>query len=349
MNTRVFQRTSHHTAYTRYEIPATSYQIRAEMVHFFSMPGKIRIQTVSALLKEAAKQLKPVKMTCVADQKQGWLEAEILMAYTLQKDRAWVVTHGTDELVPSLEKRFRLLVERRLAHEPIAYIIGEKDFYGHPFVVNRTVLVPRPETELIIETLKERYQKNDVFAAWDVGTGSGAIAITVALEFPRAFVIASDVCKRALKTATKNAEIHGVTKRITFVHADLLTKDIERALGQRSTANGLRPSAVSRQPLTILANLPYLPESDRAKLAKDVTAFEPAKALYAGEDGLGLIRKLFAQISDELNVNPKLILAEFDPPQAKTILKLAKEIFPLAKVAIRKDLAGRERLLEIRH
>lgn len=307
------------------------------MVHFFNMTGKIRLQTISALLKEAAKQLKPAKMTCVSDQKLGWLEAEILMAHTLKKDRTWVVTHGTDELVPSLEKRFRALVERRMSHEPIAYIIGEKDFYGHPFIVNRTVLVPRPETELMIDALKERYQKNDAFTVWDTGTGSGAIAITVALEFPRAFVIASDICKRALKTATKNAMIHGVTKRMAFVHGDLLSPEIARKIKSKHES-----------PLIILANLPYLPESDRVKLAKDVTAFEPAKALYAGEDGLDLIRKLFTQISDGLNVNPNLILAEFDPPQAKTILKLAKEIFPLAKVAIRKDLAGRERVVEIR-
>jgi release factor glutamine methyltransferase len=324
------------------------------MVHFFNMSGKIRVQTVSALLKEAAKQLKPAKMTCVSDQELGWLEAEILMAHTLKKDRAWVVTHGTDELVPSLEKRFRALVERRLASEPIAYITGVKDFYGRPFAVNRTVLIPRPETELMIDALKERYQKNDTFTIWDTGTGSGAIAITVALEFPRAFVIASDICKRALKTATKNAIIHGVTKRVTFIHGDLLSPDIKQIIekgadrGARGAKKSLYPLPSPHSPLIVLANLPYLPESDRTELAKDVTAFEPAKALYAGEDGLDVIRKLFTQISDELNVNPKLILAEFDPPQAKTIQKLAKEIFPLAKISIRKDLAGRERMLEIR-
>ncbi len=306
------------------------------MVHFFDMSGKIRIQTVSTLLKEAAKRLKPKKITCIADQEQGWLEAELLMAHVLKKDRTWIITHDTDFLTPSLEKRFMTLVERRLTAEPIAYIIGTKAFYGRDFFVNRTVLIPRPETELMIDTLKERRQKNDAFTVWDVGTGSGAIAITTALEFPHATVIASDICKRALKTAQKNAKLHHVEKRMAFIQANLLSPDVKRKIKSKHET-----------PLVILANLPYLPTSDETELAKDVTAFEPAKALYAGDDGLDLIQKLFTSITEDLDVNPKLILTEFDPPQAKTILKLAKDTFPLATIRIHKDLAKRDRLIEI--
>jgi release factor glutamine methyltransferase len=209
--------------------------------------------------------------------------------------------------------------------------------------VNRSTLIPRPETELMIDTLKKEYRKQDRFLVWDIGTGSGAIAITVALEFPNAIIIASDICKRALKVAEKNAKLYSVEHRIVFKHANLLTAEIAKEIGDRSSEIGSKKEAS----LVILANLPYLPESDKRKLAKDVTGFEPAKALFSGKDGLDLIRALFAQISDNLNVNPDLILAEFDPPQKKIILKLAKDTFPIESITIHKDMAKMERLIEI--
>lgn len=317
------------------------------MVHFSSMPGKIQLKTIFELLKEAAKRLKPKKITCDADQGQGWLEAEILMGFALKKERVWVVTHAHDELTPSLEARFRALVERRLAHEPIAYILGAKDFYGHPFFVNRTTLIPRPETELMIEEVKKYYSPNQAFTLIDIGTGSGIIPVTIALEFPNARIIASDICKRALKVAFKNAKLYSVEHRIAFVQSDLIDKALIREIGDRRMEIGKSarcPSPDAR--LVLTANLPYLPESDKKKLSEDVVKFEPAKALFSGKDGLDLIRNLFTQISTNLLVNPNLLLVEFDPPQAKTILALAKETFPIAKNSIVKDLAKRERLLK---
>lgn len=324
------------------------------------MPGKIRLKTISELLKDAAKRLKPKKITCAADQDQGWLEAELLMALAVKKDRTWVMIHATDELTPSLESTFQSLVERRLSHEPIAYILGAKDFYGRPFFVNRTTLIPRPETELFIEEIKKQFKQNDAFVLIDIGTGSGIIPITIALEFPNAIIVASDVCKRALRVAGKNAKLYSVEHRITFVQGDLLDQRVIQALekqdlGRETKSSRKTKSLPGRQagpisnprPLVLTANLPYLPESDKKKLSKDVTAFEPAKALFSGKDGLDLIRTLFTQISDNLLVNPNLMLFEFDPPQAKTILQLAKDVFPIATVSIVKDLAKRERLIKI--
>lgn len=319
------------------------------MVHFSPMPDKIRLQTVGELLKESAKRLRPKKIICEADQKLGWLEAEILMAHTVKKDRSWIIPHSNDQLAPSLKKRFLDYVDRRTKHEPVAYITGTKDFYGRPFFVNRSTLIPRPDTETMIDVLKKHYASDCPFVAWDVGTGSGAIAITVALEFPNAIVVASDICKRALRTAMKNAKLHTVEHRITFVHGSLLTDDVMKALTRSRRASQKKSNAViNDRDLIILANLPYLPEKDRKKLAKDVTAFEPAKALYSGKDGLDLIRRLFTDISERLPTNPNLILTEFDPPQAQEIKKTATMLFPLAKISIQRDLAKRDRILEVR-
>lgn len=309
------------------------------------MPGKIQLKTIFQLLQEASKRLKPKKITCDADQGLGWLEAEILMGHTLKKERVWVVTHAHDELAPSLEARFQELVKRRLAHEPIAYILGAKDFYGRPLFVNKTTLIPRPDTELMIDVLKKRYSANDRILVLDIGTGSGAIAVTVALEFPNATVIASDICKRALKIAEKNAKLYSVEHRIIFKPANLLSDEVIKEIWNQALE--IQGRKRTETPLIILANLPYLPEGDKIKLAKDVTDFEPAKALYSGKDGLDLIRELFKQVSSKLDVNPNLILAEFDPPQAKTILKLAKDAFPIKTIKIHKDIAKRDRLIEI--
>lgn len=309
---------------------------------------------VGDLLKEASKILRPKKIVCEADQKLGWLEAEILMAHTIKKDRSWVIAHATDSLTPSLEKKFWDYVERRVNHEPIAYIIGTKDFYGRPFFVNRSTLIPRPDTETMIDALKKQYQTNDPLLILDVGTGSGAIAITVALEFPNAVVIASDICQRALRIATKNAKLHSIEHRIIFIKGNLLTDSIIKAIGDRLAHHRFDEGGKSKigknnnAKLVILANLPYLPESDRNKLAKDITGFEPADALYSGIDGLDLIRELFTQISNKLNVNPNLILTEFDPPQVKVIQKLAKETFPIADISVIRDIAKKDRVITIK-
>lgn len=310
------------------------------MVHFPYMSGKIILQTVSETLREAEKRLRPKRILCEADRNQGWIEAETLMAHAVGKDKAWIVAHGNDCLSPFLRHRFQTLVKRRLRHEPVAHIIGQKDFYGRTFFVNKHVLIPRPETELMIDELKRHFDRTDAFTAWDVGTGSGAIAVTVALEFPNAVVVASDISRRAVRVAERNAIAHHIKKQISFVHGNLLTpflKDIQRR----------KQSIGASFPLVILANLPYLPERDQKRLEPDVVAFEPPTALFSSKDGLDAIRELFSQISNRLNTNPALILAEFDSPQAKTIRALATTAFPNADLDIKKDIAKRDRLLII--
>jgi len=306
------------------------------MVHFIGMSDKPEERTVNSLLRTAAKDLRARKTKSPVDQNVGWLEAEVLLASVVNKDKAWVIAHGEDYLGPVLRRRFEKLVERRKAHEPVAYILGYKEFYGRPFKVNRHTLIPRPETELFIDVFKLRHTKDDAFLLWDVGTGCGEIAITSALEFPNAKIIASDICKRALKVAEMNAKAHKAAKRLSFIQDDLLGSNVKKAI-KKSTL-----------PLIIAMNLPYLPDRDEEKTEEDVVSNEPHKALFGGEDGLEFIKKLLNQISDDLPVLPESILIEFDPPQARKLRIFAAKLFPNAKIAVHNDLAGKQRLMEVR-
>jgi release factor glutamine methyltransferase len=324
------------------------------MVHFAGMPGKIMFPTLDEILREAAKALRPKKIRCAADADEGRLDAEILLAHALKRDRAWIAAHGNDRLSGMLQRKFAKLIERRMAHEPVAYITGVKDFYGRPFRVTPATLIPRPETELIIDILVSKFKRGDTFTLVDIGTGCGAIAITAALEFPNARVIATDISRRALAIAGENAKL--LHARVTLVKGDLLSSSVLRTIeregsgikDQGSRSRTSRTLILDPCPLILAANLPYLPDRDKTKLDPDVIAYEPHEALFAGKDGLNAIRKLFDQIERDLPVNPDLILAEFDPPQAKTIIQLAKESFPLMKAEIRNDLAGRNRVLVCR-
>jgi release factor glutamine methyltransferase len=304
------------------------------MVHFAGMTGKIVLKTVADVLRDAEKRLRPKKIHCIADVDEGRLDAEVLFAHLLKKDRTWIVAHGNDRISGMLRRRYEQLVARRVAREPVAYIIGKKEFYGRPFHVSKAALVPRPETELFIDILRSRFKKNDRFMLWDAGTGSGAIALTAALEFPSARIIASDISGAALKIAKKNANAYGLARRVVLVKGDLVAPEIVSVL-------------TSKVPLVIAANLPYLPESDKKKLDRDVVAYEPGAALFVPGDGTATIKAFLRQIIDRLPTLPDTILLEFDPPQKKSLTAFAKTQFPTMAIAIHNDLAKRNRILEI--
>jgi release factor glutamine methyltransferase len=215
--------------------------------------------------------------------------------------------------------------------------------------MNRHVLIPRPETELLIERVLQRLQKEKQSTViWDVGTGSGAIAITLAKEIPRAAILATDVSTRALSVARTNAKRLGVTRSVTFLKSNLLQPQAYSWLKRHSInpAPGALPSAPS---LLITANLPYLPTSDKKKLAPDI-AYEPSSALYAGPDGLLLINRFLRQLARHLpdwRYRNATVLLEFDPPQAATLKKIVQKLFPHASITIHRDLAGRNRVMEI--
>lgn len=270
------------------------------------------------------------------DWEAAWLETELLLAHVVQQERTWLVAHGGDSLSPSKERVFSRLIERRTRHEPVAYLLGKKDFCGLSFEVNRHVLIPRPETEKMVDLVREADGSTLV---WDVGTGCGAIAVSVRRFLPHATIVASDVSRHALSVAEKNAErLLAKDQTVYFFQGSLLTRAIQYFIITH------RPTR-----LIILANLPYLPLSDRQVLEKDVVDFEPSKALFTGEEGNALIIKLMKQLArffvhDRIDMR---MMFEFDPPQTGALRSVARNMFPDAKIEVHRDHCGRERFLLI--
>jgi release factor glutamine methyltransferase len=205
------------------------------------------------------------------------LDAETLLLHLIQRDRAFLIAHSDEDLNAEGAVRYYALVERRLAGEPIQYITGQTEFYGLPFRVDSSVLIPRPETEHLVEkvlSLAEAFPNPRIV---DVGTGSGAIAIALAHKLPSASITAIDLSAPALAMAQANAEQNAVTNRIRFLQADLLA-----------------PVAGETFHI-VVSNPPYVAETDRASLAVEVRDHEPELALFAGDDGLAVYRKLIPQ------------------------------------------------------
>ncbi|MEK7116474.1 MAG: peptide chain release factor N(5)-glutamine methyltransferase [Patescibacteria group bacterium] len=307
---------------------------------------------VQTALTIAAKRLNPRRITRVVDRDLGRLEAEILLAHALNTDRAWLLAHGDFQLSTFASLCFKRLITLREKRMPIAYITGEKEFYALSFSVTRDVLIPRPETEMLVELATtpnpllsnqkrgftspspsdEKRGEREV--VWDVGTGSGCVAIAIAKHLPHATILATDVSAKSLVVARRNTRRHHAT-RVTFLKANLLDVNVRRRL------QTMRPIS-----LTIVANLPYLPASDRSVLTPDVVQYEPSAALFAGKTGRELLEKFLRQLA-AFDIHFARAFLECDPPQAERVRKFAKELFPQARIKIRKDAGKRDRVLEI--
>ena len=211
-------------------------------------------------------------------------DANLLARHILGWDRARLMTREADEANAAFVERFDPLIERRARREPVAYIRGEQEFWSRDYAVNKAVLIPRPETELIIEELLECLPKDlpqRPCRLIDIGTGSGCLAITAAAELPLAQVIATDISRPALDVARANAQRHGVSDRVTFVEAAYV-----------GGTNG---------PFDfILSNPPYVTEAEYQRLSPEVREYEPSQALAAGEDGLRDIRQVIDIASTQL-------------------------------------------------
>ncbi len=256
------------------------------------------------------------------------LEAELLLMHALKADRVHLYGRLQDELPVRAGNYYRRLLNRRLAHEPTPYIVGHKEFFGLEFETSRSALIPRPETETLVELAidfaRDRYAKNR-FTIADVGAGSGVIAIALASELPNARVIATDVSKRALALARRNAERHGVAARIQFVEGDTLLPIEGRAE-------------------IIATNLPYVTTEDWLATPPEIREWEPRRALDGGVDGLRYIRRLLRQAPEKLARNGALF-AEIGDRQGSIAQSLAEEAFPVAEIEVKPDLAGRDRVL----
>lgn len=236
------------------------------------------------------------------------LDVLVLLEDLLNTNRAQLLAHPERELAVEQQKVLNSQIERRKTHEPLAYIRGKTEFYGREFFVSKNVLEPRPESETLIALLRDlvtsgQWLVDSKTRIVDVGTGSGALAITAKIEIPKANVTAIDIDTKCLEVARKNAGQHKVA--IEFLHGDLLS-----------------PLSTNHSPLTtLLCNLPYVPDDFQVNLA---AGHEPKLAIFGGKDGLDLYRKLFLQI-DTLKAKPLYILTESLPTQHKELEKLANK------------------------
>jgi release factor glutamine methyltransferase len=254
------------------------------------------------------------------------LDAQLLLSEVTQRDRAWLLAHPEATLDPAHFQSFSEALQRCLAGEALPYVLGWWEFYGRRFKVDRSVLIPRPETELLVEhALAYLAEHADCDVALEVGTGSGCIAITLAAEIPHLQVVATDVDAAALRMAHVNAERHSVEKRIRFVRTDLAT-----------TLFG---------PFDLIcANLPYVPREDLDELT--VAQREPRRALDGGAQGLALIQALLADLPRLISPGGRALL-EIDEGHGNRVLEMARKALPRGNAKVLPDLAGRDRLLVI--
>lgn len=258
------------------------------------------------------------------------LEAELLLASALGTDRTHLYQRLAEELPSAEQSAFARLLCRRLAHEPTAYVLGRKEFYGLEFEVTPAAIIPRPETELLVELaieFLERRHAGGKVSIVDVGVGCGAIAVALATALPQAEVIAIDISPDALALARRNAERHGVPERIRFLEGDLLAP-LEAPVD------------------VIVANLPYVRTADFDSGPLEIREHEPRLGLDGGPDGLDVIRRLLEQAPTCVRPGGAVIL-EIGEGQGEAATALARSFFHDAQVEVGRDLAGLDRALVI--
>jgi len=256
------------------------------------------------------------------------LEAEVLLRHVLKIDRATMFRDLEENLSEDNVTNIASLVKRRIQKEPLAYITGIKEFYGLMFEVSEGVLIPRPETELLVETAitKAKLLKKNEINIVDVGTGSGAIAVSLAVNIPNSNVIAIDLSKSALEIADENRRTHGMYSRIKLRLGNLLepvTENID----------------------ILVSNPPYI-RKDRLHSLQEEVLKEPMLALDGGEDGLRLIAELLTQARERMD-STSIILFEIDSDQGIEASKISKNTFPLGDVSVLKDLNNDDRAVLI--
>lgn len=286
-----------------------------------------RPQTIAAMLARATIALAKQSVSPRSD-------AQILMAHVVGKGREWVVAHGESFLSKAHGEKFGALCELRAEGTPMAYVVGSAAFFGRDFVVNDAVLVPRPETEHLVDAalayLRGRFERGEarrVQTVLDVGTGSGAIACTIACEVANVSVDGIDVSAPALRVAEANAQRLNVRARCKFTRGDLAAPVLDRVYD------------------VVVANLPYIPSAD-VPVPPEAAGFEPRVALDGGADGLVQYRRLMPQAARIVRPGG-LLLAEGAPPVMDGLAALARASFPDAVVAVEEDYAGLPRYVRV--
>ena len=259
------------------------------------------------------------------------VEAELLLGHILGMSKTQLYIEPERSLTSVETEHLCHLVRRRLDHEPAAYILGHCEFYGIDFCIDCHTFIPRPETELLVEKAVElasriSHQGKRITIA-DVGTGCGAIAISLALALPQAKIYATDISASALQVAEMNCRRHAVSSQVELLQGNLL-------------------EPLSQPVDMIVANLPYIKSCEFKDLSPEVRNFEPTTALAGGEDGLGKIQQILEQMPGKLNYGGCFLL-EIGQGQGRMVTSLIKSYFPQASVELISDLSGIERVVKV--
>jgi release factor glutamine methyltransferase len=281
------------------------------------------------ILREALQST--TQTLCRAGIADASVEAELLLGYVLGMSKTQIYTEPERSLTSVETEHLRHLVRRRLDHEPAAYILGQCEFYGIDFYIDCHTFIPRPETELLVEKAVELAQRisqqGEQITIADIGTGCGAIAVSLALALPKAKIYATDVSAAALQVAEINCRSHGVNSQVKLLQGNLLES---------------LPQPVDM----IVANLPYIRNCEFGDLSPEIRDYEPTMALAGGEDGLDRIKQMLEQMPGKLSYGACFLL-EIGEGQGEMVTSLIKSYFPEVSIELIYDLGGIERVVKV--
>lgn len=255
------------------------------------------------------------------------LEAELLLEYALNKERIYLHLNRGQNVSEAHRQKYQSYIADRCRHRPLQYIVGEAEFYGLKFKADKRALIPRPETEILVEEVLEQWQPG-FHAVLDIGTGSGIIAIALAKHLASARVTATDQSREALDLAEENIKFHGLEGRVSLAQADLYPEGSEKFD-------------------CIISNPPYIPSGQIAGLQPEVSQHEPLTALDGGPDGLDFYRRIAVALKDRLD-RPALAGFEVGLGQAEMVSEILSQALPQGEISVKKDLAGINRVVMIK-
>lgn len=291
------------------------------------LPSVVTV-TLAEAVKNAATLLSTAGIT------NARLDAEVLLSHIIMKDRVWLITHRDDVLDDNHQREFTDVIQRRTRREPLQHIIGNQEFWGLEFIVSPDVLIPRPETEFIIEAALAIVQdRNTPVRIIDLCTGSGCIAVSLAKELTAARVIATDASEKALAVARENTRRHGVSEHIRFLLGDLFEP--------------LEELDIRGQIDIIVSNPPYVQSGDLSTLQPEVRDYEPEMALIAGPGGTEIAKRIIQLAPVYLKKNGTLIM-EMGLGQADALTRMVEATGAYGDRELLKDLAGIERVIVAR-
>lgn len=276
--------------------------------------------------------MQSIKQILVESQENGVekLAAEVWLGYLLGENSAWLFAHQDEPIDHNITEKFYLGMREILNGRPVAQLIGLKEFYGLPFIIDENVLIPRPESELLVDLTKKFIQKKyptDQVTVADIGTGSGCILLTILKEIPTTLGIGIEVSDQALQIAQKNAVSLGLEKRVKLIQGNLL-------------------EPLEQQCEIIVTNLPYIGRDKFHFIADNVARYEPEVALFGGSDGLDLYREMFEQLKQK-SWSPALLIGEFGFGQEELMREILQKYFADQKFEIIPDLAGIPRVFVV--